>query len=139
MRWLINGKLLWKLDKKYLIDWDKPSRSKEQTKIKGFLREFWINDIVYEEYVIPKSGMLRADFLNATKKIALEHQGKGAHNEFNAFFHKNSRANYLASIKRDVKKAKILKLNGYTLIETFTKDLKNLSQEFFIKTYGINI
>lgn len=139
MRWLINGKLLWRLDKKYLIDWDKPSRSKEQTKIKEFLREFWINDIVYEEYAIPKSGMLRADFLNATKKIALEHQGKGAHNEFNPFFHNNSRANYLASIKRDVKKAKILELNGYTLIETFTKDLKNLSQEFFIKTYGINI
>jgi hypothetical protein len=139
MRWLVNGKLLWRLDKKYLINWDKPSRSKEQTKVKEFLREFWINDIVFEEYLLPKSGKLRTDFLNATKKIALEHQGKGAHNEFNPFFHNNSRINYLSSIKRDVKKAKILELNGYTLIETFTKDLENLSQEFFLKTYNINI
>lgn len=139
MRWLVGDKLLWRLDKKYIIDWYKPSRSKEQTKVKEFLREFWANDIVFEEYLLPKSGGLRADFINATKKIALEHQGKGAHNEFNPFFHNNSRAKYLASIKRDVKKAEILEHNGYTLIETFTKDLKSLSKEFFLKTYNINL
>ena len=79
------------------------------------------------------------DFLNASKKIALEHQGKGAHNEFNPFFHNNSRANYLASLKRDMKKLKILENNGYLVIETFTKDLNNLSKDFFLKTYNINI
>ncbi len=139
MRWRLNsGKLVWKNDKKYIIDWDKPSRSKEQTKVKEFLRALWKNDIVYEEMPLP-GGRLRVDFLNATKKIAIEHQGKGAHNEFNKFFHQNSRANYLASIKRDVKKVKILELNGYTVIETFTKDLDNLSQEFFLKTYNISL
>jgi len=136
MRWSINGKLVWKNDKKYLIDWRKPSRSKEQTKIKEFLEQYWEKDIVYEEYVLP-STRLRVDFLNPTKKIAWEHQGKGAH-EFNKFFNKGSRANYLASIKRDVKKAKFLESNGYTLIETYTTDLeKLLNREFFYETYGV--
>lgn len=137
MRWMINGKLCWKCDKKYLIDWDQPSRSKEQTKVKEFLRQFWSQDIVMEEYLIPKSGKLRVDFINVTKKIALEHQGKGAHNEYNPFFHNNNRLNYLASLKRDVKKIKILEMNNYKVIETYTKDLNNLSKEFFLKTYGI--
>lgn len=138
MRWLLNGKLSWRNDKQYLIDWDKPSRSKEQTKVKEFLKQHWKNDIVYEEYRCP-GGLLKVDFLNATKKIALEHQGKGAHNEFNPFFHDNSRAKYLASIKRDVKKAKLLESNGYLLVETFTQDLDKLSKDFFLKTYNINI
>ena len=137
MRWKTqSGKLVWKNDKSYIIDWDKPSRSKEQTKVKEFLKTCCKNDIIYEEYTLPGTRM-KVDFLNATKKWALEHQGKGAHNEFNPFFHQNSRAKYLASIKRDVKKVKFLEMNGYTVIETFTKDLDNLSQEFFLKTYNI--
>ena len=36
--------------KKYLIDWDKPSRSKFQTQVKRFLRRYWKNDIVFEEF-----------------------------------------------------------------------------------------
>lgn len=139
MRWqLPNGKLIWKNDKKYLIDWSSLSASKEQTKLKEFLKNYWQKDMVFEEYVLP-SGRLRVDFVNATKKIAIEHQGKGAHNQYNPFFHKNSRANYLASIKRDVKKVKLLELNGYTVVETFTEDLNNLSIDFFIKTYGISL
>lgn len=139
MRWkLQNGKLIWRNDKKYLIDWNQISRSKEQTKVKEFLYSLWKNDIVYEEYN-PPGTRLKIDFLNATKKIALEHQGKGAHNEFNPFFHKNSRANYLASIKRDVRKVKLLEMNGYSVIETFTEDLNKLTKEFFLKTYNINL
>ena len=139
MRWkLSNNKLVWRNDKRYLIDWYKSSRSKEQTKVKEFLKQYWKNDIVYEEYALPTTKLF-VDFVNATKKIALEHQGKGAHNEYNPFFHKNSRANYLASIKRDVKKRKLLELNGYIFMETFTKDLDKLSKEFFLKTYNINI
>lgn len=137
MRWLLpNGKLVWKNDKKYLVDWDKPSRSKEQTKVKEFLKQHCPKDVIYEEYLIPGTK-LKVDFLNATKKWAIEHQGKGAHNEYNPFFHKNSRANYLASFKRDVKKMKLLEMNGYTVIETYTEDLDKLSKEFFLKTYNI--
>lgn len=139
MRWqTLTGKLVWRNDKKYLINWDKPSRSKEQTKVKEFLKGYCKNDIVFEEYVLPGSKM-KVDFINATKKWAIEHQGKGAHNEYNPFFHKNSRANYLASIKRDVKKRKMLEMNGYIVIETFTSELDNLTKEFFLKTYNINI
>lgn len=139
MRWkLQNGRLQWRNDKKYLIDWDKPSRSKEQTKVKEFLRQFCKNDIVFEEYVLPSTKM-KVDFLNATKKWAIEHQGKGTHNEFNPFFHKNSRANYLASLKRDVKKRKLLEDNGYVFIETFTNELNSLTKEFFLKTYNITL
>lgn len=138
MRWqLPSGKLIWRNDKRYLIDWNKPSASKEQTKVKNFLRQYWEKDIVYEEYHLPGGGRLRADFLNVTKKIAIEHQGKGTHNEYNPFFHKNSRTNYLASIKRDVKKMKLLEMNGYTVIETYTEDLDSLTKEFFLKTYNI--
>lgn len=137
MRWLIGSKFIWKNDRQYLIDWNQPSRSKEQTKVKEFLRQYWERDIVYEEYLVPKSGKLRVDFINATKKLALEHQGKGAHNEYNPFFHNNNRLNYLASLKRDVKKIKILEMNSYKVIETYTKDLNNLSKEFFLKTYNI--
>lgn len=136
MRWLIGEKFIWRNDKQYIINWDKPSQSKEQTKVKKFLRLYWEKDIVFEEYRIPKS-LLKVDFVNATKKIALEHQGKGAHNEFNPFFHKNNRANYLASLKRDVKKRKLLESNGYVFIETFTNELNNLTKEFFLKTYNI--
>ena len=136
MRWLIGDKYVWRNDKQYIIDWGKPSRSKEQTKVKEFLRQHWEKDVVFEEYRIPKS-LLKVDFINASKKIALEHQGKGAHNEYNPFFHNNSRTNYLASLKRDVKKLKILEHNGYTVIETYTKDLNNLSKEFFLETYDI--
>ncbi len=139
MRWkLSNNKLVWRNDKKYLINWDKPSRSKEQTKVKDFLKQYCKNDILFEEYVLP-STRLKVDFLNATKKWAIEHQGKGAHNEFNPFFHKNSRANYLASLKRDVKKRKLLEDNGYVFIETFTNELNSLTKEFFLKTYNITL
>ena len=138
MRWLIGDKFVWRNDRQYVIDWDKPARSKEQTKIQEFLRQFWEKDVVFTEYRLPQTK-LRVDFINASKKIALEHQGKGAHNEYNPFFHNNSRANYLASLKRDMKKLKILENNGYLVIETFTKDLNNLSKDFFLKTYNINI
>ncbi len=138
MRWLIGDKYVWRNDKQYIIDWNKPARSKEQTIVQEFLRQFWEKDVVFTEYRLPMS-LLKVDFINASKKIALEHQGKGAHNKFNPFFHNNSRAIYLASLKRDIKKLKILESNGYLVVETFTKDLDNLSKEFFLKTYNINL
>ena len=136
MRWKLNsGVLSWRNDKKYLINWDKPSRSKEQTKVKEFLRQYWEKDVVYEEYRLPQD-LLRVDFINASKKITIEHQGKGAH-QYNKFFHDNSRAKYLASIKRDVKKRKFLEDNGFLFIETFTEELDRLSKELFWEKYKI--
>ena len=60
--------------KKYLIDWDKPSRSKFQTAVKKFLFPYWKNDIVFEEFRVAGSR-LTLDFYNANNKIAVEVQG----------------------------------------------------------------
>jgi hypothetical protein len=135
MRWkLFNGKEVWKRDNKYRIDFDKPSRSKQQFQIKQFLRENCRTHILYEEYTLPRM-ILKVDFINATQKWALEHQGVG-HNSFNPFFHQGSRARYLNSIKNDSKKREFLEFNNYLLIETTPDDLP-LTKEWFIEKYGV--
>ena len=131
----VYGKLQNKRVTKFLIDWEKPSRSKIQFKTKQFLKTFWRNQIVYEEFPVYGTKM-KVDILNATKKIAVEVQGE-QHNSFNKFFHGNSRLKYLQSIKRDVEKAERLKKNGYTLIEIHEKEVKSLNKEFFLKKFNI--
>ena len=120
---------------KFLIDWDSPSRSKVQFKTKQFLKVFWQNQVVYEEFPVYGTKM-KVDILNATKKIAIEVQGE-QHNSFNKFFHKNSRLKYLESIKRDVQKAEWLEKNSYTLIEIHEKEVKSLNKDFFLKKFNI--
>ena len=95
----IYGKLQSKNVSKYLVDWDSKSRSKLQFKTKQFLKTIWDGQIVYEEFPVFGSKM-KVDFLNATKKIAIEVNGP-QHSNFNKFFHNNSRMNYLESLKRD--------------------------------------
>ena len=102
----INGKLQKKSVTKYLVDWDKKSRSKIQFTVKQFLKTYWKGQVVYEEFPVYGTKM-SVDILNATKKIAIEVQGR-QHNEFNKFFHSDSRLKYLESIKRDLKKAEWL-------------------------------
>ena len=133
----IHGKLASKRVTKFLIDWDKKSRSKVQFQVKQFLKPFWENQIVYEEFPVYGSRM-KVDILNATKKIAIEVQG-GQHNSFNKFFHNNSRAKYLESIKRDVQKAEWLEKNNFILIEIDEKEVKNLSKTYFIDNFNIAI
>ena len=79
----INGRLQKKSVSKYLINWNKKSRSKVQFKTKKFLEPFWRGHIVYEEFPVYGSRMT-VDILNATKKLAVEVQGK-QHGEFNKF------------------------------------------------------
>ena len=132
----IKGKLQSKLVTKYLIDWNKKSRSKIQFKVKQFLKSYWENHVVYEEFPVYGSRM-KVDILNATKKIAVEVNGR-QHSSFNSFFHNNSRLNYLASIKRDVEKREWLEKNGYTLIEIEEDEVDKLSEEFIVKN-GIKL
>jgi hypothetical protein len=124
----IYGKLQAKKVSKYLIKWNKKSRSKIQFKVKDFLKPYWKNHIVYEEFPVYGTKM-KVDILNATKKIAIEVQGR-QHNEFNKFFHK-TRANYLESIKRDHLKRQWLEKNNFKLIEIEEKEIKKLSKTFF--------
>lgn len=133
----INGKLINKSVSKYIIDWDKKSRSNIQFETKQFLKKYWSAQIVYEEFPVYGSRM-KVDFLNATKKIAIEVQGS-QHESFNKFFHDNSRLKYLGSIKRDYAKSKWLESNGFTLLEVYEKEIKNLSLDYFQKTFGISI
>jgi very-short-patch-repair endonuclease len=80
---------------------------------------------------------MKVDILNATKKIAVEVNGR-QHSSFNSFFHNNSRNKYLASIKRDVQKREWLEKNGFTVIEIEEDEVNKLSEEFIVKN-GIKL
>jgi len=133
----ITGKLLNKNVSKFLIDWDKKSRSNIQFEVKQFLKPFWKTHICYEEFPVFGTRM-KVDFINFTKKIAIEVNGD-QHNSFNKFFHNNSRLNYLNSIKRDYKKSEWLEKNQIQLIELEAKDIPKLTVDYINHTFNILI
>jgi hypothetical protein len=120
------------------IDWDKPSRSKIQFQVKNFLKEFWENDIVYEEFPVYGRKKMKVDILNATKKIAVEVNGS-QHDKFNPFFHGKSRIKYLASIKRDTLKAEWLALNKFDIIEIEASEVDGISAEFILNKFKLHL
>ena len=131
----IQGRLQARKVSKYLIKWNKKSRSKIQFKVKQFLKNYWENQIVYEEFPVYGSRMT-VDIVNATKRIAIEGQGR-QHKEFNKFFHK-TRGNYLESIKRDHLKRQWLEKNNFKLIEIEEEEANKLSKTFF-KKLGVDL
>ena len=133
----LSGKLVSKNVSKYRIDWDKKSRSNIQFEVKQFLFQHWEHHIVYEEFPVYGSRM-KVDFLNATRKIAVEVNG-AQHTSFNKFFHQNSRAKYLSSIRRDYEKYEWLMKNNYKFIELEQGDMKELSADFIFNKFGIEI
>ena len=130
----IYGKLVYKNVRSKLIDWDGKSRSKVQRQVKKFLKDYWSKCIVYEEFPVYGSRM-SVDILNATKKIAVEVQGR-QHDEYNKFFHKN-KINYLYSMERDFNKKKWLEENDFQLVEILELEAANLNEKFFSEKYGI--
>ena len=108
-----------------------------QKEVKDFFKAYWIAHVVYEEFPVYWSE-LKVDFLNATIKVAIEVQGP-QHNSFHAFFHNNSRAKYLESIKRDVMKREWLEKNDYRLIELEKKDVDNISKKFLQEKFKLNL
>ena len=133
----VYGKLQSKNVTKFLIDWEGKSRSKLQFKAKQFFKTVWENQIVYEEFPVFGSRM-KVDFLNATKKIAIEVNGP-QHSSFNKFFHNNSRMKYLDSLKRDHEKSLWLEQNNFTLVELEKKDVEMLSRELLCEKFKIII
>ncbi len=129
------GKTVSKNVSKYLIDWDKPSRSKIQFNTKQFLKKYWKNHIVYEEFPVYGS-LLKVYLIKATHRIAVEVHGP-QHSAFNKFFHGESRLNYLKSIKRDVAKENWLTLNKFILVEVYHDQVDELSEKFFKEKYNI--
>ena len=105
--------------KKYLIDWDKPSRSKFQTQVKKFLWDYWQHDVVFEEFRVVGTR-LSLDFYNANKKVAIEVQG-AQHTKYVKFFHKNI-FKYSDQLKRDEKKLQFCELNKIKLAEVYPQD-----------------
>lgn len=98
---------------KYKIDWDAPSLSKVQKRVKDILYDYWFGDFVYEE--LPVAGTrLRIDFYNASRKIAIEVDGK-QHYSFSKHFHANSRQKFLDQLKRDDNKERFCEMNNITL------------------------
>jgi very-short-patch-repair endonuclease len=134
MKWLTNGRAKTLSYNKHRIDWDKPAPSKGAQALKDYFRANCPNDIWLEEMVIPGT-ILRVDFVNLTKKVAIEFNGP-QHSKFNKFFHNNNRLNYLSSRKRDERKEAILIENGFLLAVIEAADLKNLGRQLFFEKIG---
>lgn len=118
--------------KNYLIDWDGKSRSNIQYSAKQFLKKYWSNHIVFEEF--PVAGTkLSLDFYNANKKIAVEVQGK-QHTKYVPFFHGKNKINYINQLKRDQDKLKFCELNDIQLVEIYDGD--ELTEKLF-ETFGV--
>jgi len=118
--------------RKDAIDWDAPSRSK----IQDFFRQYWENNVCYEEMKMAGSRM-RLDLVNMTKYIAIEVHGK-QHESYCPFFHK-SRQDYLDQIKRDDLKREWCNINNIKLIEIYEDDIPHLSKKWVNETFKINL
>lgn len=119
---------------KYSIKWDNPSRSIAQFNTKQFFKNYWLTDVVCEEFKIPGSK-LRIDLINFTKKIVVETSGR-QHEKFVKFFHKN-RVGFLKSIKRDFKKINWIESNGFTFLEIYDSEVKDLSADFLAEKFNL--
>lgn len=136
MRFLnINGTPEFKNIEKYRIDWTKKSRSKVQFMVKAFLYPFWRKYVVYEEMPVYGTKM-QVDIVNVSKKIAIEVQGK-QHDDFNPFFHNNSRRTYFHNMQNDLKKREWLELNGFQVIEIYETEAPSLTVEFFKEKFNV--
>ena len=112
--------------KKYLIKWDKKSKSNIQFAAKQFLKGYWKSHVVFEEF--PVAGTrLKFDFYNANKNIVIEINGQ-QHVKFVPFFHKR-RSNFVSQIRRDQQKIDFCELNDIKFIEIYSE--KELSKKKF--------
>ena len=133
----ISGKLRYKSVQKYRIDWEAECRSNLQYEVKQFFKPYWYGQICYEEFPVYGTRM-KVDLINMTKRIAVEVQG-AQHDSFNKFFHNNSRANYLSSIKRDYDKRVWLENNNFKVLEIFEEDLPSLSKKYIADKFEVSI
>ena len=113
-----------KAARKYLIDWEGKSKSKVQNSVKEYLKKYWKQDIVFEEFPLAGTRMT-FDFYNATKNVIIEVQGR-QHTKFVPFMHAGSKINYLNQLKRDQDKIKFCEINEIKFIEYFDGESKLL-------------
>tara|TARA_R110000824_G_scaffold65538_1_gene170595 strand:+ start:8225 stop:8635 length:411 start_codon:yes stop_codon:yes gene_type:complete len=122
------------LSHKYLIDWDSASKSKFQRNVKIFLKDYWLNHVVFEEFPVVGTR-LSLDFFNANKYIAIEVQGD-QHTKYVPFFHGKYKNNYLQQLKRDHQKQEFCELNNIKLVEIYSSDI--IGADLF-KSYNIKL
>lgn len=122
---------------KYRIDWDKDGSSSLERRFRDLIRPFWKNSIILYQCRIPGS-LLRLDFLNVNKRLLVETDGE-QHNQYNKHFNRGSRANYLASIKRDLAKEKWCQYNAIQVLHLDKEDLDNFSIGYVKQKYGIEL
>lgn len=133
MRWeTYNGNFRPLSEAKYSIKWNSPSLSIFQFKVKTFLKQFWFNDMVGEEVLIPQTK-LRVDIINFTKRVAVECNGE-FHVKHTPYFQKTEE-DFQKQVFRDVYKEHLLEKNGFHVIEIYEKNLP-LTEKWFTKTFG---
>ena len=132
----IFGKEVNKTIKRFLIDWDKPCKSKVQFNVKKFFQHCWNTHVVVEEFPVFGTRM-KCDLINFTKKIAVETHGL-QHDKFVKHFHK-TKTGFKNSVKRDLQKYQWLEMNGFRIIEIFENEIINLSPEWIKEKFDIEI
>jgi hypothetical protein len=132
----IFGKEVNKTINKFLIDWNKPCKSKVQFNVKKFFEYCWNTHVVVEEFPVFGTRM-KCDLINFTKKIAVETHGL-QHDKFVKHFHK-TKTGFKNSVKRDLQKYQWLEMNGFRIIEIFENELISLSPEWIKEKFDIEI
>lgn len=132
----IFGKEVSKNINKFLIDWNKPCKSKVQFNVKKFFQHCWNTHVVVEEFPVFGTRM-KCDLINFTKKIAVETHGL-QHDKFVKHFHK-TKTGFKNSVKRDLQKYAWLEMNGFRVIEIFENEMVNLSPEWIKQKFDIEI
>ena len=123
----------------YMVDWTGKQGSQFSQEVLELMEPYWRHDIVFAELPVAGPGRMRYDFVNLTKKIILETDGR-QHDVFNNHFHQGSRINYQAQIKRDLDKDYLAELNGFKMVRIKPDDLPKLRisvKAWFRATYGI--
>lgn len=117
------------------IDWDAPSLSKFQFRVKTFLRPYWESSLfVAEEFLIP-NGRLSIDLINFDRRIAIECDGI-QHDRYCPWFHA-SREDFIKQIDRDQIKEKCCEKNKIRLIRVYEDTI--LTKENFESIFGAGV
>jgi hypothetical protein len=130
-----NGNIRPLSSKKYKIKWNAKSASLFQFKVKSFFKDFWLDDEVGEEVLLPNTK-LRVDLVNFTRKIAIECNGL-FHIQHTPYFQK-TKNDFERQVFRDVYKEHLLEINGFQVIEIYEKNLP-LSGRWITETFGEGI
>lgn len=113
---------------KYRIKWDSKSRSNFQFTVKQYLKNYWLTQMVFEEFPVAGTRM-SLDIFNLNKRLAIEVDG-AQHDEYNSFLHGGSQRKYAQQVGRDMFKEEWCELNNIKLIRIKPSDLP-LNEDFF--------